>query len=411
MLRRACTWHNFCLAHPLRHPFPDLQCLPIFRSFSSTSFKDKSRPNSPRVTSSSQPSSDTTRIPQEEKATTGDKTTTSHSNRPSNGICSRPRTLRPLLIQPTFPQSIIPEIPSSDPQHSSRTQKDTGEIDSPVTLTLSNLPPGTLKSDIRPVFQQFGEIQRVVVGPGGTRADIIFIDAQGPKRTLHAYAEEPFFVRGQEIVIFRKCAGTDFRAVNDNEAHATIKGTSRARQDWGDGSGVIFVSQFPSGTTQDELSEAFSRFGRYERFVMRMYKHLYHFFSTRTQRIVHTGPGSRYAYVVYSSDDRVEQILRSHKRIPIKVQGENLRIERTTNRPYTLSPGSSDIALELGKPLDPAASDAILEELKQTVPKWRGSYEPSRVLWIGRLPTNMTKEALTNFWSRLGCVVEVRACS
>lgn len=81
------------------------------------------------------------------------------------------------------------------------------------------------------------------------------------------------------------------------------------------------------------------------------------------------------------------------------------------NRPYAPSPGSSDIALELGKSLDPAASKAILEELKQTIPRWRGSYEPSRVLWIGRLPTNMSREALTNFWSRLGCVVEVRACS
>ncbi|KAI9461900.1 hypothetical protein BJY52DRAFT_163912 [Lactarius psammicola] len=111
---------------------------------------------------------------------------------------------------------------------------------------------------------------------------------------------------------------------------------------------------------------------------------------------------------MYSSNDRVEHILRSHRRIPITIRGESLRIERTVNRPYTLSPGSSDIALELGRPLDPAASQAILEELRQTVPGWRGSYEPSRVLWIGRLPSSVSREALTNFWSRLGCVVEVR---
>ena len=281
MLRCASTWHHFCLAHPLRHQLPDLQSLTIFRSFS-TSFEDESRPDSPRVVSSSQPSSDTARKPQEQKVTFGDKTTTIHSSRQSNGIRNRPRTLRPLLIQPTFPQSIIPETLSSDSQHSSRTQKDTSEIDFSVTITLANLPPSTLKSDIRPVFQQFGEIQRVIVGPDGTRADIIFTDVQGVKRTLHAYAEEPFFVRGQEIVMFRKCAAPGFKAANDHNDHqatATTKASrGRARQDWGDGSGVIFVSQFPSGTTQDELSEAFSRFGRYERFVMRMYKYLYHFF-------------------------------------------------------------------------------------------------------------------------------------
>jgi hypothetical protein len=62
-----------------------------------------------------------------------------------------------------------------------------------------------------------------------------------------------------------------------------------------------------------------------------------------------------------------------------------------------------------GKPLDPAEASAIVEELKETVPRWRGSYEPSRVLWIGRLPYKVNPDALTNFWSRLGCVVEVRS--
>ena len=59
------------------------------------------------------------------------------------------------------------------------------------------------------------------------------------------------------------------------------------------------------------------------------------------------------------------------------------------NRPYALPPGSSDVALELGKSLDPTASEAIIEELKQTV--------PLRVLWIGELPMRMSSEALTNF--------------
>ena len=60
------------------------------------------------------------------------------------------------------------------------------------------------------------------------------------------------------------------------------------------------------------------------------------------------------------------------------------------NRTYTLSPGSPDLALELRKSLDPAASEAIIEELRQTVPRWGGLYEPSRVLWIGRLPSSVS---------------------
>jgi len=293
-----------------------------------------------------------------------------------------------------------------------------GETGASVTITLEDLLPNTFKADIRPIFQRFGEIQRIVMGPGGTRADIKFANAHGAKRTLHAYAEQSFFVRGREIVVFRKCAheaSPGVSAVKDDQENANTAwpaNPSRAKADRGDGRGAIFVSQFPSGTTQDELWEALSRFGRYERFVMRMYNAcIAPLARLLTERTRHAGPGSRYAYFMYSSDDPVEHILRSHSRIPITVRGESLRIERTVNRPYTLSPGSSDVALELGRSLDPTASQAIIEELKQTVPRWRGSYEPSRVLWIGRLPSAVSREALTNFWSRLGCVVEVRPCS
>lgn len=366
-----------------------------FRSFS-TSLWEEPRPDSPRVASSSETSSpETDRVQQEEKLTFGDKTTTTiQSNRPPNGIRTRSRSLRPLLIPPTFPHSIIPETPVPDTQ-SSRIQEETGQTDSSVTITLADLPPNTSKVDIRPVFQRFGEIQRIILGSGGTRADIIFSDAHGVKRTLYAYADRPLFVREREVVVFRKRAregSAGVRAVDDGQVNANTAlqaDSPRSGEDRDDGHGVIFVSQFPPGTTQDELWEALSRFGKYERFVMR--------------------PGSRYAYFMYSSDDRVDHILRSHRRIPITVRGESLRIERTVNRPYGLLPGSSDSALELGKPLDPAASQAIVEELKQTAPRWRGSCEPSRVLWIGRLPSNVSREALTNFWSRLGCVVEVRA--
>jgi hypothetical protein len=60
--------------------------------------------------------------------------------------------------------------------------------------------------------------------------------------------------------------------------------------------------------------------------------------------------------------------------------------------PVQLVSGSLGYPLELGKPLDQATSSAILEELKRTVPRWRGSQEPSRVLWIGRLPTDIFRQ-------------------
>jgi hypothetical protein len=114
---------------------------------------------------------------------------------------------------------------------------------------------------------------------------------------------------------------------------------------------------------------------------------------------------------MYSSKNRVEELLRVHQRIPITLQGRILRIESSENRPYSLSPENRGNSLELGKPLDPITSSNIVKELKHTVPKWRGSYEPSRVIWIGRLPLNISREALANFWSRLGCVVDVRTCT
>ena len=250
--------------------------------------------------------------------------------------------------------------------------------------------------------------------PGGTRADIIFADTQGVKRTLKEHAKQPLFVRGREVIAFRKSArgaSVSVPAVNDEQANANTASQddpSRAREDRGDGSGVIFVSQFPYDTTQDELREALSRFGGHERIVMRMYNVC---IISSNYLLSGLGPGSRYAFFIYSNDEPVERILRSHSRIPITVGGESLRIERTDYRPYIPSFGSSDIALALGKSPDSAASQAIIEELKQTVPNWRGSYEPSRVLWIGGIPQRASREALTYFWSRLGCVVEVRLCS
>ena len=108
---------------------------------------------------------------------------------------------------------------------------------------------------------------------------------------------------------------------------------------------------------------------------------------------------------MYSNKDRVEQILSIHQRVPITLRGKILRIERAESRPYGLPPGSLGNDLEQGKPPDPATCSAILEELTRTVSRFRGLHNPSRVLWIGRLPSDISRTALVNFWSQLGCVV------
>jgi hypothetical protein len=289
-------------------------------------------------------------------------------------------------------------------------------------ITLASLPPNTLKVDIRPVLQRFGEVKRIFVHPGGRRADVAFADVHGVRRTLHAYAEKPLRVRGKEIIVFRKQKRADLEggdeepdfgagvgaAWREGSFRTPASSSSHTRYGQGRGDGAIFVSSFPPGTTPGELAEVLAQFGKYERMVMRMQFLCFSFCVLLSKLVVIIGPDSKYAFFVYSSEHRAEEVLRVHHRIPITVRGRSLRIECTENRPYSLSSASMGSPLEIGKPLDAATSSAIVEELRRTVPKWRGSNEPSRVIWIGRLPTNISREALTNFWSRLGCVVEVR---
>ncbi|KAH9954695.1 hypothetical protein BC827DRAFT_1272378 [Russula dissimulans] len=314
-----------------------------------------------------------------------------------------PRTLRPILISPAFqpPPSLLqsPHQPTSShndqqTQENEHDQESSAAATAATVVVLASLPQNTLKTDIRPVLQRFGEVRRILVRPDGRRAEVIFADAHAVARTLHAYAERLIHVRGREVVVFRKqtdgAVASLWHAGGSGSTPHAWAGDEQQQQD-GHGKGTIFVSGFPPETTQDDLAEALGPLGKYEGLVMR--------------------PGSKYAFFVYSSDDLVDHVLRVHQRVPLVVRGRTLRVERSRNRPYGVSPEHSDNPVELGKPLDPAASSAILEELKQTVPKWRGLYEPSRVLWIGRLPTDFSKEPLTNFWSRLGCVVEVRASS
>jgi hypothetical protein len=86
-----------------------------------------------------------------------------------------------------------------------------------------------------------------------------------------------------------------------------------------------------------------------------------------------------------SSEDHVKQILRVHQRAPITL-GQSLHIERTGILAHSLVLMSLE-ARPSGpwEPLDPAAtSSAILHEPRQCQVD-----EPSRVLWIGRLPTDI----------------------
>jgi len=356
-----------------------------------------------------------------------------HASRAQAGNSrTRTRTLRPLLIPPSFPPDLLlptTSTPASDQPPSSSlssssslyqgeekqtTETHTDANSSATTIQLTDLPPNTLKADIRPVFQHYGEVKRVIVQPDGRSAVVVFADAVAVSRVLHAYADEPLRVRGQEIVVFRERSAHRGPGVKVG----SLRGTPRARHekmDDGEGDGAIFVSNFPAGTTQEEVLEAVAPLGKYEGIVMRTCFTSSFFFSLSLGRAIRfsqpalTGPGSKYAYVMYLSNDRVDDVLRAHDRLPITIRRKALRVERTENRPFILSNEPSDSTLEIGKSLDPAESSAVAEELKETVQKWRGSCEPSRVLWIGRLPYNIDHDALTNFWSRIGCVVEVRS--
>ena len=121
------------------------------------------------------------------------------------------------------------------------------------------------------------------------------------------------------------------------------------------------------------------------------------------------GPGSRYRYFVYSSDDRIENVLHVHKCVPITFQGQSLCIECTKNRPYGLPTDSEKGLLKHEK----LTCSALIEELKEAAGGGAGVerlVRALRVLWIGRLPNDIPSKILTSFWSRLSCIVEIHTC-
>jgi hypothetical protein len=210
-----------------------------------------------------------------------------HTSRAQAGNSrTRSRTLRPLLIPPSFPPDLLlptTSTPASDsPPPSSLSSSSslyqgektrsaemhTDASSSTSTIQLTDLPPRTFKTDIRPVFQHYGEIKRIIVQPDGRSAAVVFADAVAVRRVLHAYADQPLRVRGQEIVVSRERSahrGPDVKVV-------APRGTPRARdekKDDGEGNSAIFVSNFPAGTTQEVLLRVLAPLGKYEGIVMR----------------------------------------------------------------------------------------------------------------------------------------------
>lgn len=75
-------------------------------------------------------------------------------------------------------------------------------------------------------------------------ADVIFASADDVKHTLHAYSEQPLFVHGREIFVFREYTKINRGAEgSDKESGMDIGNSSRATrtgQDHGDE--AVFVS-------------------------------------------------------------------------------------------------------------------------------------------------------------------------
>ena len=216
------------------------------------------------------------------------------STRPRTRI--RARALRPLLVPPSllFPAT---NAPLSDPSSSSSADQyqrssqkgnatdETGAGSGSISTTIAvgGLLNNTLKTDIRHVFQPFGEVKRILMHRGGRNADVVFADVESARRALHAYAEQPLHVRGREVVVFRRKLNPQSAGdVNGGGGVASHAPFYMRREQEEDGIGAndsgIFVANFPAGTTREELSEVLTPFGKYEQLVMRMYFSPCHFF-------------------------------------------------------------------------------------------------------------------------------------
>jgi hypothetical protein len=72
---------------------------------------------------------------------------------------------------------------------------ETGPSSATTAVTRRGLPPNIVKADTR-------EVKRAFMQLDGRRADVVFTDAHGMKRTLHAYAEHPSACVGGRLSCF-----------------------------------------------------------------------------------------------------------------------------------------------------------------------------------------------------------------
>jgi RNA recognition motif-containing protein len=160
--------------------------------------------------------------------------------------------------------------------------KDAGEMDADMstspstTIAIRRMPPNTLKTDVRFVFQPFGEVKRIFMQPGGHHASVMFADVKGVRCALHAYAERPLRVRGHEILVFRQRNHVRLAGIGVGKGGGSgvaSQGHYYMRHEQDDGEraldDALFVANFPAGTTQEELAEIFRPHGKYKPSVMR----------------------------------------------------------------------------------------------------------------------------------------------
>src|SRR6267154_2534909 len=108
---------------------------------------------------------------------------------PGAGACP----LRPILIPPSFPSNLLSVMPIQELPSSS----EKGPSSLTTTIKLTGLPPNTIKADLLPISQHFGEVTRVFVQPDGRCAGFVFADAHGVKCTLSAYPKQPLSCVGE----------------------------------------------------------------------------------------------------------------------------------------------------------------------------------------------------------------------
>ncbi|KAI0043260.1 hypothetical protein FA95DRAFT_1609523 [Auriscalpium vulgare] len=257
------------------------------------------------------------------------------------------RSLKPIIFSPTFAAS--PDLPLPEHAPSPSQQHALPPRDAVPVISIANLPPGTSKADLRPVFLPFGPIKSIDFDTSHVNAELTFVDPRSAANLLRAYADRPIRLHSRELIMFRKVGGAELHV---EEAESIGDGVRAA----------LSVTGLALGTTPDDLQDAFEKFGHFERVVIE--------------------PGAHQATVVFSSSDSVTAALAAQEHVPFVVRGVHLSAER------------ADTVPEL--------------DVLQDVPGFRKTHPPSPVLWINNLPITMRDGVLSRFFSRIAPVVDVR---